>query len=166
MIRFAPLLRQTLAIASLGLLIQFAPLPAHADEVSALRTALDRASFEDWDNAAAAAEGQLSQDLIEWMRLRAGAGKLGDFEAFLARRPDWPGLALLREKGETAVLRSTDPNSVLAYFAGQLPRAPDGSLALVKAYLALGRAADAETEAIRGWTELEFTAPEEDAHLT
>ena len=145
--------------------MQLAPLPTHADEVASLRIALDRAAFEDWDNAAAAAEGQLSQDLIEWMRLRAGAGKLGDFEAFLSRRPDWPGLALMREKGETAVARSTDPNRVLAYFAGQLPRKPDGSLALVKAYLALGRAADAETEAIRGWTELEFTAPEEDALL-
>ncbi len=165
MIRFAPLLRQTIAIAGLGFLMQFAVLPADADETTSLRAALDRASFEDWDNAAAAAEGQLSKDLIEWMRLRAGAGKLGDFEAFLSRRPDWPGLALLREKGETAVLRSSDPNRVLAYFAGQLPRAPDGSLALVKAYLALGRAADAETEAIRAWTELEFTAPEEDALL-
>jgi soluble lytic murein transglycosylase len=165
MTRFAPFLRQTLTAAGLGFLIQFAPLPAGADEVSSLRTALERASFEDWDNAAAAAEGQLSQDLIEWMRLRAGAGRLGDFEAFLSRRPDWPGLALMREKGETAVARSTDPNRVLAYFAGQLPRVPDGSLALVKAYLALGRAADAETEAIRGWTELEFTAPEENALL-
>ena len=165
MIRFAPPLRRTLAIVGLGFLIQFVPLNAKADETSALRTALDRASFEDWDNAAAAAEGQLSQDIIEWMRLRAGAGKLGDFEAFLSRRTDWPGLALMREKGETAFARSTDPNRVLAYFAGQTPRAPDGSLALVKAYLAIGRAADAETEAIRGWTDLEFTASEEDALL-
>ena len=165
MIKFTPLLRQTLAIAGLGFLVQFAPLTAQADEVSALRTALDRASFEDWDNAAAAAEGQVSQDLIEWLRLRAGAGKLGDFEAFLSRRPDWPGLALLREKGEAAVARSTDPNRVMAYFTDQLPRVPDGSIALVKAYLATGRAADAETEAIRAWTELEFTAPEEDALL-
>ena len=145
--------------------MQFVAFPAHADETSALRTALDRASLQDWDNAAAAAEGPVSKDLIEWMRLRAGAGKLGDFEAFLARRPDWPGLALMREKGEQAVARSTDPNRVLAYFADQRPHAPEGSLALVKSYLALGRAADAETEAIRAWTELEFTAAEEDALL-
>ena len=113
MIRFAPLFRQTLAAAGVGVLIHCAPMVAHADEVSAMRTALERASLQDWDSAAAATEGPLSQDLIEWMRLRAGAGKLGDFEAFLARRPDWPGLALMREKGESAVARSTDPNRVL-----------------------------------------------------
>ena len=165
MIRFAPLFRQSFAAAGIGLLIHFAPLVARADEVSALRVALERASFQDWDAANTAAEGPLASDIVEWMRLRAGAGKLGDFEAFLARRPDWPGLALMREKGESAVARSTEPNRVLTYFAVQLPRVPEGSLALIKAYLTLGRAADAETEAIRGWTELEFTAPEEDALL-
>jgi soluble lytic murein transglycosylase len=165
MTRIARLLCRTIFAFSAGFLIQCAALPAKADETTSLRTALDRAAFEDWDNAAAAAEGQLSKDVIEWMRLRAGSGKLGDFEAFLARHPDWPGLLLLRKKGEEAVARSTDPNRVLAYFADDLPRAPAGSLALVKAYLALGRAADAETESIRAWTELEFTAPEEDALL-
>ena len=165
MTRFAPLFRQTLAAAGFGLLIHCAPLAANADEVSALRIALERASLQDWDSAAASTQGPLSQDLIEWMRLRAGAGKLGDFEAFFARRPDWPGLALMREKGESAVARSIDPNRVLAYFADQLPRVPDGSIALIKAYLALGRAADAETEAIRAWTEIEFTALEEDTLL-
>jgi soluble lytic murein transglycosylase len=142
-----------------------AGLPARADEASALRSALDLAAVEDWAGAQAAAEGDLSQDIVEWLSLRSGDGKLGDYEQFLARRADWPGLALLREKGEEAVARSTDPERVLAYFRDTKPRVPVGSLALVKAYLALGRAADAETEAIRAWTELEFTAPEEDALL-
>jgi soluble lytic murein transglycosylase len=165
MTRFAPLLRLSIAIACAGFLILSAGLPARADEASALRTALDRASVEDWAGAQAAAEGGLSQDIVEWLRLRSGDGKLGDYEQFLARRADWPGLALLREKGEEAVARSTDPERVLAYFRDTKPRVPVGSLALVKAYLAVGRAADAETEAIRAWTELEFTAPEEDALL-
>lgn len=139
--------------------------PALADDVSALQLALERASVQDWPNAAAAAEGPIAADIIEWLRLRDGAGKLGEYEAFFARHPDWPGLPLMREKGEVAVARSTDPARVSAYFADQRPNTPDGSLALIKAYLALGRAAEAETEAIRGWTELKFTAPEEDALL-
>ncbi len=163
MIRFASLLRHAIALTCLGFLMLLAGLPARADEVSALRAALDRASVEDWAGAQVAAEGALAQDIVEWLRLRSGDGKLGEYEAFLARRTDWPGLALLREKGEEAVARSTDPDRVLAYFRDAKPRVPVGSLALVKAYLALGRAADAETEAIRAWTELEFTAPEEDA---
>lgn len=121
--------------------------------------------MQDWAGARNAAEGALAQDLVEWLRLRSGEGKLGEYEQFLARRPDWPGLALLREKGEEAVARSTDPERVLAYFGDARPRVPAGSLALVKAYLAVGRPGDAETEAIRAWTELEFTAPEEEALL-
>jgi soluble lytic murein transglycosylase len=166
MIRFAPLLRHAIAFLCVGFLMFLAGLPARADEVSSLRTALDRASVEDWAGAQAAAEGALGQDIVEWLRLRSGDGKLGEYEAFLTRRADWPGLALLREKGEEAVARSTDPDRVLAYFRDTRPQAPVGSLALVKAYLALGRVADAETEAIRAWTELEFTAAEEDALLT
>ena len=158
-------LRFSLAVLGLSLSIAGSSGPLHADEVSSLHVALKRASVADWPGAAEMAEGPLAADIIEWMRLRSGAGKLGDYETFLASRPDWPGLTLLREKGESAVARSTDPNRVLAYFADQPPRAAEGSFALVKAYLALGRPADAETEAIRAWTELDFTAPDENALL-
>ena len=157
--------RHAIASAGFGILMLLGPFAAHAEEVSALRTALQRAAVEDWAGAADLAEGPLAQDLVEWLRLRSGDGKLGDYEEFLARRADWPGLALLREKGETAVARSTDTDRVLAYFAGTKPGVPVGSLALVQAYLALGRAADAETEAIRAWTELKFSAGEENALL-
>ena len=165
MMRFARSFLSTIAASSVGFLMLLAPLPARADEVSGLRAVLDRASVQDWAGAADLAEGALAEDLVEWLRLRSGDGKLGDYEQFLARRADWPGLALLREKGEDAVARSTDPDRVLAYFGDRKPRVPAGSLALVKAYLALGRPGDAETEAIRAWTELEFTAPEEAALL-
>ena len=165
MIRIPRPFCHAIVTAVLGFLMLLAALPAHADEVSSLRTALQRASLQDWAGAADLAEGPLSQDLVEWLRLRSGDGKLGDYEEFLSRRADWPGLALLREKGEEAVARSTDPDRVLAYFAANKPRLPVGSLALVKAYLALGRPGDAETESIRAWTGLEFTATEETALL-
>ena len=165
MIRIPRPFCHAIVTAVLGFLMLLAALPAHADEVSSLRTALQRASLQDWAGAADLAEGPLSQDLMEWLRLRSGDGKLGDYEEFLSRRADWPGLALLREKGEEAVARSTDPDRVLAYFAANKPRLPVGSLALVKAYLALGRPGDAETESIRAWTGLEFTATEETALL-
>ena len=68
-----------------------------------MRTALELAAKEDWDGALAVAPSGVGRDVIEWQRLRAGEGRLGEYEDFLQRRPDWPGLPLLREKGEEAV---------------------------------------------------------------
>jgi soluble lytic murein transglycosylase len=143
-----------------------APGVALADGAAALRTALDRAAAGDWAGAGAAAQGggQVAADIIEWQRLRAGEGRLGEYEDFLARRADWPGMRLLKEKGEEAVARSTDPERVLAYFGDGLPRTAEGSLALINALRALGRGQEAEAEAFRAWTELAF-GPDDEADL-
>ncbi len=142
------LLALTLALAS----------PAHADEAADLRTALRLVATADWAGAQAAVSGEIGRDIVEWQRLRAGEGRLGDYEAFLARRPDWPGLPLLKKEGEVAVARSTDPARVIAYFGTDAPRTATGSLALIRALTAEGRGAEAEAEAFRAWTELPFDA--------
>ncbi len=137
--------------------------PGLADATQAMRTALELAAGKDWDGALAVAPSGVGRDVIEWQRLRAGEGRLGDYEDFLARRPDWPGLPLLREKGETAVARSDDPARVIAWFDAGLPETGVGALAYVRALLASGRAADAETEAMRAWASLPFAAEDEQA---
>jgi soluble lytic murein transglycosylase len=137
--------------------------PAAADTTQAMRTALDLASGKDWEGALAVAPSGVGRDVIEWQRLRAGDGRLGEYEEFLARRPDWPGLPLLREKGEAAVARSDDPARVIAWFKAGQPETGTGALAYVRALLASGRAAEAETEAMRAWSELAFSADEEQA---
>jgi soluble lytic murein transglycosylase len=138
-------------------------LPATADTTQAMRTALELASGKDWDGALAVAPSGVGRDVIEWQRLRAGDGRLGEYEDFLARRPDWPGLPLLREKGEAAVARSDDPARVIAWFEAGPPETGTGAIAYVRALLAAGRAADAETEAMRAWSSLPFSAEEEQA---
>ncbi len=140
---------------------------ARADEAGALAVALKAAETKDWTEALTAAQGAgaVGGDIILWQWLRDSQGKLGDYESFLARRPDWPGLPLLKEKGEVAVARSTDPARVVAYFGSDVPKTGLGSVALVRALLALGRQSDAEAEAFRGWTELKFEAADEDAML-
>ena len=140
---------------------------ARADEATALRDALRAAGAGDWPAALTAAQGAgaVGGEVILWQWLRDGQGKLGDYEGFLARRPDWPGLALLKEKGEVAVARSTDPARVLAYFGADKPKTGKGAVALVSALLALGKQADAEAEAFRAWTTLKFEAEDEDAML-
>lgn len=147
--------------AVLAVAVQGGPL--QADTTQAMQTALQLAAGKDWDGALAVAPSGVGRDVVEWQRLRAGDGRLGEYEDFLQRRADWPGLALLREKGEEAVARSDDPTRVIAWFAGGLPETGTGALAYVRALQAAGRVADAETEAMRAWTELSFTPEEEEA---
>jgi soluble lytic murein transglycosylase len=117
------ILTATLALAS----------PARADEAESLRLALLDAGARDWPAAAArAAEaGAVAADIVEWLRLRAGEGTLTEYEDFLARRSDWPGLTLLRSEGEVAVARSTNPERVLAWFGDRKPATATGSMALI-----------------------------------
>jgi soluble lytic murein transglycosylase len=141
--------------------------PALADENSALAAALRSASAKEWPQALTLAQdaAPIGGDLILWQWLRDGQGKLGDYEAFLARRPDWPGLPLLKEKGEIAVARSDDANRILAYFGADKPRSGIGSVALVRALIALGRTDEAKDEALRGWSDLKFDAEAEAAMI-
>lgn len=143
-----------------------APLYADSDD-DALREGLRLAGAKDWPAAQAVVAGAdpVVVDLIEWLRLRAGEGRLGDYEAFLARRPHWPGLAFLKQKGEIAVARSTDPARVIAYFGAGRPQSGEGAVALVRAYMQSSRPAEAETEALRVWTTLSLTAEDEKALL-
>jgi soluble lytic murein transglycosylase len=151
-------------IRALGLALAMLAQPGTADTTQAMRTALELATKQDWDGALAVAPSGVGRDVIEWQRLRAGDGRLGEYEDFLQRRPDWPGLPLLREKGEEAVARSTDPARVIAWFDAGPPETGKGAIAYVSALLAAGRAADAETEAMRAWPTLPF-APEEEQAL-
>ena len=107
------MIRMLSLILALALLI---PASAHADTVQAMRTALELAAGRDWDGALAVAPSGVGRDVVEWQRLREGDGDLGEYEDFLKRRADWPGLTYLKEKGEEAVARSQTPARVVAYF--------------------------------------------------
>lgn len=151
------------ALLSLGLLA--APLPALADELGSLKDGLQAAAGQDWDRllADAPSAGAIGGDILRWQWLRAGEGRLGDYEDFLARRPDWPGLALLKEKGEEAAARSTDPARVIAYFGKGAPKTGEGAVALVRALMQAGQPAKAEQAAFDAWVGLEFEAEDEAA---
>ena len=150
----------------IGISLVMSPM-ARADQAASFATALKEAEAKDWPAALTAAQGAgaIGGDVILWQWLRDGQGRLGDYEGFIARRPDWPGLALLREKGEVAVARSTDPARVVAYFAAVKPKTGAGSVAMVRALVALGRSDEAEAEAFRAWSTLKFEAADEVAML-
>lgn len=150
----------------LALLCALIAPAARADEVQAMKTALDLAAGKQWEAALSTAPPGVGRDVILWQWLRAGEGRLGDYEDFLKRRPDWPGLPYLKEKGEEAAARSDTSSRVVAYFGAGAPATAEGAIALVRALLAEGNPARAETEAMGAWAELTFTAEEEAQLLT
>ncbi|RUS61037.1 lytic transglycosylase domain-containing protein [Pseudorhodobacter sp. E13] len=156
--RHPRLLRAALPLLALALGLAS---PASADPASDLRAALAAAQSKDWAAAKAIAPKGVAADVIEWQRLRAGDGLLGEYEAFLARRPDWPGMPWLHQKGEVAVARSTTPDRVIAYFKSDRPSTAEGAISLVKAYLAAGQGDAAAKAARRAWVDLRFSAAEQ-----
>jgi len=166
---FAPKLLRTAVLGIAVILgLSTAPRADQATEVAALSAAMKLANQQDWPEALAAAQaaGAVGADVVTWTWLRAGQGRLGDYESFLQRRPDWPGLPFLKEQGEQAAARSQDPARVVAYFAGDKPRTGAGSLALVRAYDMLGQTDKARAEALRGWVALKYTAEDQAELLT
>lgn len=113
----------------------------------------------DWDLAhtEVAPAGQVGRDIVSWNRLRAGAGDFAAYQEFLQRRSDWPGLPLLRAKGERAIPMTAQPGAVIAYFADQPPQTGIGALRLIAALKSAGKSAAAEAEAVRAWTELSLS---------
>jgi soluble lytic murein transglycosylase len=156
--RPAALLR-LLAVLSL---LWIAP-PSLADEAGSLRAALRLSAADDWAAAASAAQGAVARDIVEWQKLRSGEGTLGEYEAFLARRADWPGLALVRSRGEAAVARSSTPARVTEWFGALSPATAEGAVALTRALLEQGQTAAAEAAAKKAWVELSFSAEQEAA---
>lgn len=143
------------------LLLGFFPAnTARADVADDLRAALVAANARDWEKALALVPAGVARDIVEWQRLRSGDGLLGEYESFLARRSDWPGLPWLHQKGEKAVIRSNTPARVIAYFKTDKPSTAAGSIALVKAYAAIGDRDLAMAEARRAWVQLRFEASE------
>lgn len=112
------------------------------------------------DQALGRIDDPVARDIVQWVQLRDGVGDWSDYRAFVDRNPDWPGMPLLRTRGERAIPPNADPNAVIAYFAPQAPRTGAGALALARAYQVNGNRNAAEVEAVRAWTQLVMTGGE------
>jgi soluble lytic murein transglycosylase len=69
---------------------------------------------------------------------------------FLERRPDWPGLAWLRRKGESA-FDGAESAQIHAYFSVQPPQGAEGVLIHAKALIAEGHEGDAYAQVVLAW---------------
>lgn len=144
------------------------PLESRANP-EALNLAITAIGAQDFE-IAAQAENQLddvvAQDIVAWMRLRAREGSFSDYISFLDRRSDWPGLPLLRARGERNIPEGANPQDVIAYFTSQPPETGTGSLRLIAALRAAGRNADANAEVTRAWTTMTLNDAEQQSFLS
>jgi soluble lytic murein transglycosylase len=109
-------------------------------QTPALERALAEMRAYRWDAALQIAEqdGQMARDIIEWHRLRAGHGTYDEVTDFLDRRPDWPGLALMRKNSEKTLIGRSG-SEVLAYFSQTEPQTPTGAILLAQAWKRAGK---------------------------
>ncbi len=159
-----------LRLIPLFLAISATILPAQAQQNPGprpLASAIDAAQGRDWDRAAQLAEragGQVSADIVEWIRLRSGKGTPEEVTAFLSRRADWPGLKLLRKRSEVAMADAA-PDQVIAFFEPEPPQTGTGLLAYAKALSAAGRQGESEAGLVLGWRTLSLDKEEHAALL-
>ncbi|MEM8570353.1 MAG: lytic transglycosylase domain-containing protein [Pseudomonadota bacterium] len=128
-----------------------------------LNLALAAAAKDRWADARSFARQSgdpLAEDIVLWLRLRAGIGEWSEYSDFLARNGDWPGLASLRRAGEYLMPTTLTPAEIGQFFTVQMPQTGTGSLRLAKALSATGRDWAADEVILRAWLELPMSAPE------
>ena len=127
-----------------------------------LARALNYARSGQWQQAreAAAEDGPVALDVVEWHRLREGRGSPTEVLLFLRRNGDWPGLPYMRRKSEPSFLTAS-PNEITAFFAENPPQSAAGALALAKTKT--GEAA--ALTAIAGWRSYPMTSALQEQYL-
>ena len=143
-------------ILTLALMAFLTAGPAMTQAVDPAAISVFQAADDDWEKAQALAENAdpVTGDVLTWMRLRAGSGTFVEYQSFLTKRPDWPGLDRLRQSGELLIPRDTDPEQVAAYFADVPPQTGQGAVRYVRALQDLERT-DAANSALRdAWINL------------
>lgn len=142
-----------------------APLLALTEEQNGaiLSSAMDAADNGDWAIALKLArqiKDPVATDIVTWMRLRKAGGDWREYQAFLEQNPEWPGLKVLRTRGEKVMPMRYNPARVFQYFEAQNPQTGTGVLRVIEAYKASGKSNAARTEAIRAWLTFSMTKDE------
>jgi soluble lytic murein transglycosylase len=127
-------------------LVYATAVPVVAQTVDPKSIAAIDASKSDWDVASQIAQAvdAVTADTVMWLRLRAGEADFAQYQDFLARRADWPGLDSLRSEAELVIDEGIAPAELVAWFGDNTPLTGEGAVRLAQAQLALD-----QTEAAR-----------------
>ncbi|MDR3493616.1 MAG: lytic transglycosylase domain-containing protein [Ancalomicrobiaceae bacterium] len=151
------------SVLAIGLLISTAI--AHADGAT-LSRAFDLAAHGDARGAEALKSGldRVEQKLVDWMLIRVGVTDLPAtrITEFAITNASWPDPELFRRRAEQALERERPgPEIVIQAFQGSRPYSDRGRLMLARAYLALGKTAEAREEIRGAWLNDKLTDADE-----
>lgn len=121
--------------------------------VQALKSALTAIDKEQWDKVGRI-QDPIAQAVSDWSRLRAEQGSFEEYVRFADRYAEWPGIPLLRQRGESSITDSTPDRAVISYFVAQEPRTAEGALKYAEALRNVGRVSDADRQLIEAWKTL------------
>ncbi len=143
------------------------PRPATLIKGHEFRLALAAARQGRWGaaKALALADSKVAGDVIEWQRLRGGLGTFEQYRTFLSLNGDWPGLKLLRRKGEASIAEDEFPREVIAYFEPQPPQTGTGALRLAISHGRNGNFARSRAVLIDTWRTMKMSGEEETEFL-
>ena len=164
-----PHLTRVLALVLCILSLPVAPAQAQSQRAQTLTTALDAVRDSDWDRAldlARALPDQQARDVVIWHWLRAPQGSFDDYLNFLSRNGDWPGLPLMRRRGEDSIPEGASLSQLQAFFGPDAPQTGTGTLRLADALRANGQAAQADALIIKAWREFPLDSETEQVFLS
>ena len=140
---------------------------AWAQQAADISSVMGAIRSENWGEAARLARsyGAVAEDIVEWHRLRAGEGSWRDAQSFLRRRPDWPGLTLLRRKQEEN-FETAPTDAVFQVFANSGAQTATGALLLADALKDRGLRPEAEATITKAWLERSINDDEQALYLS
>ena len=150
-------------ILAAALLVSLPLSAPRAEDVGAMALALAAADARDWVTArdAARVSGPMAESLVGWQALRAGHGRFDDYLKFARHHDDWPGMALLRQRGDTRLHPDLPAPSIHEWLGQRLPDSLPGARAL----LATLDEDAARAERARFWRDTALSAADEAAFL-
>lgn len=127
-----------------------------------LQSAFFDARRNDWVTArrVAGEHSPLLADIIDWRMLREAGGRLAEFNAFIAKHPDWPDQRRQRLKVEKYLNTELNIAAILQFFRDQPAQTGRGVLAHARALVASGFEARAHDLVINAWRTFALTAEE------
>jgi soluble lytic murein transglycosylase len=95
--------------------------------------AIERGNQSESINHLKKSTNPIIRKILKWAMLRSGDGDWKEYQSFLNKNPQWPGLKKLKERAEVKIPKAANSQDVLDFFGKQNPQTGTGALRLMEA---------------------------------